>query len=76
MKSELIWGIPALNFQALLGVVLFAVTVLLVKLIRGIQTGKYPGSPAMLIYLRTLLWAVMIGGGVFFVGAMLGFRYI
>jgi hypothetical protein len=76
LKSELIWGIPALNFQALLGVVLFAVTVLLVKLIRGIQTGKYPGSPAMLIYLRTLLWAVMIGGGVFFVGAMLGFRYI
>ena len=76
MKSEFILGIPALNVQALLGMVLFAVTVVLVRLIRGIQTGKYPGSPAMLIYLRTLLWVVMIGGGAFFIGAVLGFLYI
>jgi hypothetical protein len=76
MKSDLIMGIPALNFQALLGLALFAATYFLVKLIRGIQTGKYPGSPAMLLYLRTVLWAAMIGGVVFFLGALFGFRYV
>lgn len=76
MKSDLIMGIPALNFQALLGLALFAATYFLVKLIRGIQTGKYPGSPAMLLYLRTVLWATMIGGVVFFLGALFGFRYV
>lgn len=76
MKSDLIMGIPALNFQALLGLALFAATYFLVKLIRGIQTGKYPGSPAMLSYLRTVLWAAMIGGVVFFLGALFGFRYV
>lgn len=75
-EPELIFGIPALNFQALAGIVLFAATYFLVKLIRGIQTGRYPGSPAMLLYLRAVLWAAMIGGLVFFIGALFGFRYV
>lgn len=76
MESELILGLPVMNFQALLGMVMLAATVFLVKIIRGIQTGRYPGSGLMLLYLRTVLWCVMIGGLMLFFGALLGFRYV
>ena len=76
MGREMIMGIPALNFQAIVGMIFFAVTVFLVKIIRGIQKGKYPGSSAMIFYLRTLLWVSMIGSMMLFFGAILGIRYI
>lgn len=76
MLPETIMGIPALNLQALLGLIFFLATFFLVKLIRGIQTGRYPGGTVMIFYLRTVLWCAMIGGLVFFFGAILGFRYI
>ena len=76
MGREMIMGIPALNFQAIVGMIFFAVTVFLVKIIRGIQTGRYPGNSAMIFYLRTLLWVFMVGSLMFFFGAILGIRYI
>lgn len=75
-SGDLIMGIPALNFQAILGIVLFLVTFVLVKIIRGIQLGIYPGNSAMLFYLRTLLWVCFLGSLIMFFGALLGFRYV
>lgn len=72
----MIAGLPALNFQALLGLAFFAATFFLVKLIRGIQTGRYPGSGGMLLYLRTILWFSLIVSALMFFGALLGFRYV
>lgn len=76
MEKKIIMGLPALNFQALLGLVLFAATFFLVKLIRGVQTGRYPGGGAMLLYLRSVLWLCLVGGLMMFFGALLGFRYV
>ena len=76
VKEELIWGLPALSVQALVGVALFFVTWLLVKFIRGIQTGRYPGSPSLLLYLRTILGFTLTASAFFFFGAVFGFRYI
>ena len=76
METKIIMGLPALNFQALLGRVFFAATFFLVKLIRGIQTGRYPGSGTMLLYLRSVLWFCLVGGLLMFFGALLGFRYV
>lgn len=76
MKEDLIMGLPALNFQALLGVGSFLVTWLLVKAIRGIQTGRYPGTPALLLYLRTVLGFTLAASMFLFFGAILGFRYV
>lgn len=76
MDADLIFGLPAMNFQAIFGLLLFGVTVFLVKVIRGIQMGRYPGSVAMIFYLRTLLWCTLIGSVVLFFGAIFGFRYV
>jgi len=76
MEKKIIMGLPALNFQALLGLVFFAATFFLVKLIRGIQTGRYPGSGIMLLYLRSILWFCLIGGLMMFFGALFGFQYV
>ena len=76
VKEDLILGLPALNVQALAGVALFFVTWLLVKFIRGIQTGRYPGSPTLLLYLRTILGFTLTASMFFFFGAVFGFRYI
>ncbi len=76
MKEDLVFGLPALNFQALAGIALFFVTFLLVKFIRGIQTGRYPGGDTLLLYLRTLLGFTLTASMFFFFGAMLGFRYV
>ena len=76
MKEELIMGLPALNCQALMGIVTFFVTWLLVKFIRGIQTGRYPGSPTLLLYLRTLLGFTLTASMFLFFGAVFGFRYV
>ncbi len=76
MKEELIFGLPAMNFQALAGVATFGVTCLLVRIIRGVQTGRYPGGTSLLLYLRVLLGFTLAASMVFFFGAMFGLRYI
>ncbi len=76
MNQDTIFGLPAMNFQMLLGIALFAVTVFLVKIIRGIQTGRLAGSAAMVLYLRTILWCSLIGGFMCFFGSLCGFRYV
>ena len=76
MEQERILGLPVMNAQALLGIALFLASVLLVKLIRGIQTGRYPAGAAMLVYLRTLLGFVLTASLFYFFGALLGFRYL
>lgn len=72
----MIWGIPALNFQALVGVFFLFVTYVLVKLIRGIQTGRYPGGGAFVIYLRMLLGFSLTGGVFLFFASLLGRLYL
>ena len=72
----MIWGMPAINFQALLGVFFLFVTYVLVKLIRGIQTGRYPGSNVLMLYLRTLLGFSLTGGVFLFFASLLGYLYI
>ena len=76
MKEDVIMGLAPLNFQALAGVALFIVTFLLVKFIRGIQTGRYPGSDTLLLYLRTLLGFTLTASLFFFFGAVFGLRYV
>lgn len=76
MQEELIWGIPVLNFQSLLGVSLFLVCWVLVQIIRRVQQGRFPGGAGTLIYLRMLLGFSLTGSLMFFFGALFGFRYI
>ncbi len=76
MKEDLIFGLPAMNVQALLGVVCFGSTFLLVRIIRGIQTGRFPGGTTLLLCLRTLLGFALTAAMVFFFGAIFGLRYI
>lgn len=76
MKDDLIMGLPAMNFQALLGIASFFVTWVLVKVIRGIQTGRYPGNPTLLLYLRTVLGFTLAASMFLFFGAIFGFRYV
>ena len=76
MEAPMRWGMPAINFQALLGVLFLVVTFILVKLIRGIQTGRYPGNNVLLLYLRTLLGFSITGGVFLFFASLLGYLYI
>ncbi len=76
MDQDMILGLPAMNFQMLVGIGLLAVTVFLVKIIRAIQTGRLAGSAGMILYLRTVLWCSLIGGFMCFFGALCGFRYV
>lgn len=76
MEAPMIWGMPAINFQALLGVFFLFVTYVLVKLIRGIQTGRYLGSNVLMLYLRTLLGFSLTGGVFLFFASLLGYLYI
>ena len=54
-------GIPAVNVQALLAIVLFIAAIFVAKAVMNIYRGKWPGSQLMLLYLRTLLGFLLAG---------------
>lgn len=61
-------NIPAVNKQALTAAALFGASLLLARMVVNIQSGKWPGSPAFVLYLRVLLgfcFAAAIGLGLY-----------
>ena len=63
---EFIKNIPPVNLQAMVAMILFGVSLLIARMVVNIQSGKWPGSPAFLLYLRVLLgfiFAAAIGLG-------------
>lgn len=59
-------GVPTVNLQALVAMVLFGVALLLARMVVNIQSGKWPGGPMFVLYLRVLLgfvFAASIGLG-------------
>ncbi len=76
MESTEIWGIPVLNFQALLGVICFLAAIFTAKIVNKILAGKLPGGAGSLIYLRMVLGFLLAGAACFFFGALLGKQFI
>lgn len=65
---EFLSKIPAVNLQAIVALVLFGVTLLLSRMVVNIQSGKWPGGPLFVVYLRVLLgftFAASIGLGIY-----------
>lgn len=48
-------SIPNVNKQALAAMGLFALSLLLARMVVNIQSGKWPGGPMFVLYLRVLL---------------------
>lgn len=48
-------NIPNVNKQALVAMALFGISLLLARMVVNIQSGKWPGGPAFVLYLRVLL---------------------
>lgn len=60
--------IPNVNKQALVAVALFGLSLLLARMVVNIQSGRWPGSPMFVFYLRVLLgfvFAASIGLGLY-----------
>lgn len=58
--------VPPVNLQAFIALALFGVSLILARMIVNIQSGKWPGSPLFVLYLRILLgfvFAASIGLG-------------
>jgi len=65
---EFLKNIPPVNLQALVALALFGVSLFLARITVNIQSGKWPGSPLFVVYLRCLLgftFAASIGLGVY-----------
>lgn len=61
-------NVPNINKQALAAIALFGLSLLLARMVVNIQSGKWPGSPMFVFYLRVLLgfvFAASIGLGLY-----------
>lgn len=54
-------NIPAVNLQALVAMVLFAASLIVARMVVNIQSGKWPGGPIFVLYLRVLLGFLFAG---------------
>ena len=54
-------NIPAVNLQALGAMVLFAASLIVARMVVNIQSGKWPGGPIFVLYLRVLLGFLFAG---------------
>ncbi|NLX84483.1 MAG: flagellar biosynthesis protein FliR [Synergistaceae bacterium] len=52
---DFIKSIPPVNLQALVALALFGATLLIARMVVNIQSGKWPGGPMFVLYLRVLL---------------------
>lgn len=60
--------VPTVNLQALVALALFGVSLFLARIVVNIQSGKWPGSPIFVTYLRMVLgftFAASIGLGIY-----------
>jgi len=61
-------NIPTVNLQALVAMGLFGLSLLISRMVVNIQSGKWPGGPMFVLYLRILLgftFAASIGLGLY-----------
>lgn len=61
-------NVPNVNKQAIVALALFGFSLLLARMIVNIQSGRWPGSAAFVLYLRVLIgfiFAAAIGLGVY-----------
>lgn len=61
-------NVPPVNLQAIVAVIMFGITLLIARMVVNIQTGKWPGGPMFVFYLRVLLgftFAASIGLGIY-----------
>ena len=76
--SEFWNNVPNVNKQALLAMALFGFSLLLARMVVNVQSGRWPGSPAFVLYLRVLLgftFAASIGLGLYsFAGVEILFK--
>lgn len=63
---EFLQDVPPVNLQALVALALFGCALLIARSVVNIQSGKWPGGPMFVLYLRVLLgfvFAASIGLG-------------
>jgi len=58
---DVLKNIPAVNLQALVALALFGASLVVARMVVNIQSGKWPGSPAFVLYLRVLLGFLFAG---------------
>ena len=58
---EYIKNVPPVNLQALVALVLFGASLVVARMVVNIQTGKWPGGPGFVLYLRVLLGFLFAG---------------
>ena len=59
--NDFIKSIPPVNLQALVALALFGATLLVARMVVNIQSGKWPGGPIFVLYLRVLLGFLFAG---------------
>jgi len=59
--NDFIKSIPPVNLQALVALALFGATLLIARMTVNIQSGKWPGGPIFVLYLRVLLGFLFAG---------------
>ena len=59
--TDFIRNIPPINLQALVALALFGASLLVARMVVNIQSGKWPGSPMFVLYLRVLLGFLFAG---------------
>ena len=65
---DFIKTVPPVNLQALVALALFCVSLLIARIVVNIQSGKWPGTPLFVTYLRVVLgftFAASIGLGIY-----------
>ena len=65
---DFLQNVPSVNIQAFVALILFGVSLFLARIVVNIQSGKWPGSAAWVLYLRMLLgftFAASIGLGIY-----------
>lgn len=58
---QLLSRIPAVNLQAFVALLLFALSLFISRLVVNINSGKMPGGSAFVFYLRVLLGFIFAG---------------
>ncbi len=65
---EFLKNVPSVNIQAFVALGLFGISLFLARMVVNIQSGKWPGSAAWVLYLRMVLgftFAASIGLGIY-----------
>lgn len=58
---DLINNIPPVNLQAMVALALFGTSLFVARIVVNIQSGKWPGGPMFVLYLRFLLGFLFAG---------------